>query len=567
MRRERVTATLALTLAACGSAPVSDSGPAAEWPHYGNDLGGSRYSPLTEITRGNVGRLKPAWVYHHGDISTGADRTAKSGFEATPILTGGTLYFPTPFNRIIALDPETGREKWTFDPHIRRTGDYGDGFISRGVAAWTDGAERRIYEATQDARLIAVNALDGKPCADFGVNGEVALDAGIDIRRPGEYHMTSAPAVVRDTVVVGSAINDNGRVRMPSGVVRGYDARTGALRWRWDPIAGLNAGAANAWGPLSGDAERDLVFIPTGSASPDFYGGERPGDNRWANSVVALRASTGEFVWGFQTVHHDVWDYDVAAQPTLFLWRGSVPAVVQATKMGHLFVLDRETGKPLLPVEERPVPQGGVPGERLSPTQPFPVATPALAPQRAGPGDAWGITPFDRKGCREQLGALHAEGIFTPPSLQGTLAVPGNIGGTNWGGVSVDPSRGIIVVNQTNLPFALRLVPREKLKEDLAADPESELGRQEGAPYAMRRHPLLSAIRMPCVSPPWGTLAGVDASTGAVRWQRPLGTIRDLSPVPIPWNSGTPNIGGPSIPKPERSCGRRASPRRPRRRQ
>ncbi len=539
-----VTALAASSGACTGTKPVSRSGPAAEWRHYGNDLGGSRHSPLTEISKENVGRLKVAWEYHHGDISTGAGGSRKSGFEATPILVEGTLYFPTPFNRIIALDPETGHEKWTFDPRISRTGDYGDGLVSRGVATWSDGTDRRIYEATQDARLIAVSAKNGQRCADFGVNGEVRLDAGIETKRPGEYHMTSPPVVVRDTVIVGSAINDNARIRMPSGVVRGYDARTGARRWSWDPIAGLNAGAANAWGPLSGDEERDLVFVPTGSASPDFYGGERPGDNKWANSTVALRASTGEFVWGFQVVHHDVWDYDLAAQPTLFLWRGTVPAVVQATKMGHLFVLNRETGKPLLPVEERPVPQGGVPGERLSPTQPFPLATPALVPQRATKDDAWGLTPFDRKGCRERLAALRNEGVFTPPTIEGSLALPGNAGGTNWGGVSVDPGLGIIVVNQSNLPFILRLVPREKLKDDLAADPKWELGRQEGAPYAMRRQQFLSAIGMPCLGPPWGTLAGVDAATGRIRWQAPLGTIRDLSPIPVPWKAGTPNIGG-----------------------
>lgn len=536
----------ALALAGCGdTASVSRSGPAAEWRHFGNDLGGSRHSPLTEITRSNVGRLKIAWEYRHGDISTGEGGTRKTGFEATPILVDGTLYFPTPFNRIIALDPETGREKWTFDPQIRRTGDYGDGFVSRGVATWSDGTERRIYAATQDARLIAVNAANGQRSAGFGVNGEVRLDADIDVQRPGEYHMTSPPVVVRDTVIVGSAINDNVRARMPSGVVRGYDARNGARRWSWDPIAGLNAGAANAWGPLSGDEQRDLVFVPTGSASPDFYGGERPGDNKWANSTVALRASTGEFVWGFQVVHHDVWDYDPAAQPTLFLWRGKEPAVVQATKMGHLFVLHRETGKPLLPVEERPVPQNGVPGERLSPTQPFPVATPALVPQGATPDDAWGVTPFDRKGCRERFAALRSDGMFTPPAMQGSLALPGNAGGTNWGGVSVDPGLGMIVVNQTNLPFMVRLVPREKLKEDLAANPKPEVGRQTGTPYAMRREPILSALGMPCIGPPWGTLAGVDAATGSIRWQVPLGTIRDLTPIPVPWKSGTPNIGGP----------------------
>ena len=531
----------ALVLGACRHGPVSHLGPAAEWPHFGNDLGGTRHSPLTEITPDNAGRLRVAWQYRHGDV---LDTGRKSGFEATPIVVDGTLYFPTPFNRVIALDAETGREKWTFDPKIRRQGAYGDGFISRGVALWSDGSERRIFAATQDARLIALDAVTGQLCGDFGEKGEVRLDTGIEIKISGEYHFTSAPVVVRDTAIVGSAINDNQRVRMPSGAVRGYDVRTGAMRWRWDPVSGVNAGAANAWGPLSGDAERNLVFIPTGSASPDFYGGERPGNNEWANSVVALRASTGEFVWGFQVVHHDLWDYDVPAQPTLFTYRGRA-AVAQATKMGHLFVLDRETGKPLMPVEERSVPQGGVPGEQLSPTQPFPVAIPALVPQRITAEDAWGLTPFDRRACRERIARLRNDGIFTPPSLGGSLAVPGNAGGTNWGGLSVDAGRGVFVLNQSHLPFEVRLVPREKEKDDLSANPKPEYARQEGTPYAMRREAMMSPLGLPCVKPPWGTLAAVEIETGKIRWQVPLGSVRDLAPVPIPWKAGTPNIGGP----------------------
>src|SRR5437016_4262028 len=412
-------------------------GPVDDWPCYGHDPGGMRYSPLAEINRENVSRLKVAWVFHTGDISDGSRDRKRSGFETTPIVVDGTLYLTTPFNRVIALDPETGAQRWAYDPLVDPTGDYGDGLINRGVAAWLDSARpagqpcrRRIFEATLDARLIALDATTGKPCADFGKSGQVSLRS-VPRYIGGWYHMTSPPAVIDDIVVVGSAIDDNTRADMPAGVVRAFDARSGALRWSWDPIppspsardsanAGApntwRSGAANAWSVMAVDPERDLVFVPTGSASPDYYGGLRPGDDKWADSVVALRAKTGEVAWGFQLVHHDLWDYDTASPPllaTLSHNGQSVPVVIQGNKTGFLYVLNRDTGAPVFPVEERPAPQTDVPGEVTSPTQPFPVAPPALAPQKLSADDVWGLTSEDREACRRLLRGFRNEGIFT----------------------------------------------------------------------------------------------------------------------------------------------------------
>lgn len=413
---------------------VSDS----DWPNYGNDPGGMRYSPLPQINRDNVSKLKLAWTFHTGDISDGTHNRRRSGFEATPILVDNSLFFTTGFNRIIALDPETGRQRWDYDPQVDLTLDYGDGLINRGVSTWLDPnpasaqpCHRRLYEATLDARLISLDAATGKPCMDFGDHGQVSL-RNVPGYRSGWYHMTSPPAVIDDLVIVGSAINDNARAAMPAGVVRAFDARTGKLRWSWDPIPLTTAptadgkpaeplvGAANAWSIMTVDPARDLVFVPTGSASPDYYGGLRPGDNKWANSVVALHAKTGELAWGFQLVHHDLWDYDSAAPPLLAtLQRGGqkIPVVIQGNKTGNLFVLNRDSGKPIFPIEERPVPNSDVPGEQASASQPFPLAPPALALQKISVDDAWGPTPADLQYCRKQIAELRHDGIFTPPSL------------------------------------------------------------------------------------------------------------------------------------------------------
>src|SRR5271155_3450167 len=486
-----------------------------DWAYYGHDAGGTRYSPLTQINRENVKNLKVAWTFHSGDISDGSGRPKRSGLETTPILVDGTLYLTSAFNRVFAVNPETGKQLWVYDPMIELAGDYGDGLINRGVATWLDPTRargkrcrRRIFETPLDARLIALDGATGNPCKDFGNRGQVSLR---DVARyiPGGYHMTSPPAVIDDIIVVGSAIDDNSRVDMPSGVVRAFDARTGALRWKWEPLppndpdpaasnasANANAakvwrtGAGNAWSVMVVDPERDLVFVPTGSASPDYYGGMRAGDNKWANSVVALRAKTGELVWGFQLVHHDLWDYDSASPPLLATLQHdgkSVPVVIQGNKTGFLYVLNRDTGVPVFPVEERPVPQSDVPGEVTSPTQPFPLAPPALVPQKLSADDAWGITVEDRTYCRDRMKNLRNDGLFTPPSLQGSLSVPGNVGGMNWSGYAFDPENSLLLVNTNNVPSQMGVIAAEKFWDAADKGTDLEYTQQYGAPYGMFR--------------------------------------------------------------------------------
>jgi membrane-bound PQQ-dependent dehydrogenase (glucose/quinate/shikimate family) len=566
---------LSLTGVACTAATVSLAQSSAavspsvdDWPYYGHDAGGMRYSPLAQINRNNVATLKVAWTFHVGDISDGTGHKKRSGLETTPILVDGTLYLTTAFNRVFALDPETGKRRWVYDPMTEIAGDYGDGLINRGVTAWLDPARakgkpcrRRIFETTLDARLIALDGLTGEPCRDFGNHGQVSLR---DVARyvPGQYHMTSPPAVIDDVVVVGSAIDDNSRVDMPSGVVRAFDARTGALRWKWEPLppnlpesnsqaAGKTwrTGAGNAWSVMAVDQERDLVFVPTGSASPDYYGGLRPGDDKWSDSIVALKGKTGEFVWGFQLVHHDVWDYDSASPPLLTNLQHdgkTVPVVIQGNKTGFLFVLNRDTGVPIFPVEERPVPQTDVPGEVTSPTQPFPLAPPAVAPQKLSADDAWGITTEDREFCRDLLKSLRNDGLFTPPSLRGTLSVPGNVGGINWSGYAFDAQHSLLIVNSNNLAAKMGLIPTDKYWE--AADnnaKDAEYTQQAGGPYGLFRTLIFAkSHHLPCAPPPWGTLTAVDMTAGTIRWQVPLGSLAPGKPVvPV----GAPSLGGPIV--------------------
>lgn len=535
-----------------------------DWPNYGNDPGGMRYSPLTQINRDNVSHLKIAWTFHTGDISDGSHDRRRSGFEATPIFVDGTLYFSTGFNRVIALDPETGQQKWAYDPKVDLTLEYGDGLVNRGVSTWLDSksqptqpCHQRIYEATLDARLIAIDAATGKPCIDFGDYGQVSL-RDVPGYRNGWYHMTSPPAIIDDLVIVGSAIDDNARAAMPSGVVRAFNARTGALRWSWDPIPLMSSsnnqtrepqvGAANAWSIMAVDPDRDLIFIPTGSASPDYYGGLRPGDDKWANSIVALRAKSGDLVWGFQLVHHDLWDYDSASPPLLTTLQHegkTVPVVIQGNKTGYLFVLNRENGQPVFPVEERPVPKSDVAGESASPTQPFPVAPPPLAPQQASVNDAWGPTPSDLEFCRKAFAFLRNEGIFTPPSLQGTLTVPGNLGGMTWSGYAFDAQRGILITNTNNLVAKIKLIPRADFWRDEVRKEDGEYSPQSGTPYGLFRRFIQSPSDMPCVAPPWGSLIAVDLNAGKIRWNVALGSMQDFGKKQPPIPPGSITLGGP----------------------
>lgn len=547
---------------------IPDGGGVAEWPAYGRDAGGTRYAPLAQITPHNVMHLEKAWEYHTGDVVTKRPEImSETAFEATPILVEGTLYLPTPLNRVIALDPETGEERWVYDPQVDPSKSYANQLTSRGVAFWRDpqNTSNRIFAATNDARLIALDATTGELCRNFGDDGQVDLnaDAGEQMWH-GEYQVTSPPVVTETLVVVGSAVADNVRVDAPSGVVRAFDARTGELRWAWDlappdfeptpdqlSAAGYVLGTPNVWAPMSVDLERDLLFVPTGNPAPDYYGGERRGIDFYGSSIVALRASTGEVVWHFQTVHHDLWDFDVPAQPTLthVVRDGQeVPVVIQATKMGLIFTLHRETGEPIWPVEERPVPQSTVPGEQTSPTQPFPLKPPQLIRNDLTSDGAWGLYWGDKSACAEAIEDLHFEGMYTPPQLNTpTLMYPGNAGGTNWGGVAVDPDRQILVANVMDIPWVVTLFPGDEYEKVWKENPDVEISQQEGTPYAMRREMLMSPLDLPCNAPPWGTIAAIDLHSGDIVWQEPFGTVRDLAPVPIGIKYGVPNLGGPLV--------------------
>ncbi len=551
---------------AAGSAAAinSDTQTEPQWQVYGGDPGGSRSSALAQINRNNVGELETAWTYRTGELGAGFARADKLTFEATPVLLDRTLYVSTATSIVIALDAVTGTQRWRYDPHISRTTRYAEA-ASRGVALWVDAAApsnsvcaRRVLLGTLDARLIALDADTGKVCPGFGLRGAVNLTHGVHLTEPGEYLVTSPPAIYRDVVIVGSAIGDNRAVDVESGVVRAFDARTGIERWSWyplgdEPTTTPRIGGANAWSILSVDPARGLVFIPTGSAAPDYFGGKRAGNNEHANSLVALNAETGELVWHQQLIHHDLWDYDVAAQPLLIdIEREGklIPVVVAATKTGMLFVFDRETGTPVFEVDERAVPRSDIPGEVASVTQPFP-STPSLVSQAAiTPDDAWGLTFYDRGKCRDRIASLRSEGIFTPPSLKGSIVSPSSLGGVNWGSLAFDSDRQLVFAAVNHLPMVVTLIPRDQLaKQRASADFEdAEFAEQRGTPYAMRRELLASPWGLPCTAPPWGTLAAIDLRRNTIRWQIMLGSTRDSAPWFMPSRTiGMPNLGGPIV--------------------
>lgn len=541
-----------------------------QWANYGNDPGGMRYSPAKQINATNVKNLKPAWTYQTGELKTyeGTRMAGKAAFEATPLMVNGILYFSTPSNRIIAINAATGKEIWVYNPGVNLKDDYSE-VTSRGVSKWIDSRRKpgdpdymRILAATIDGRLIALQASTGKPVVSFGHQGIIDLKEGV-----GSIQVTSAPAVINDLIVIGSTMGDNWRFDYPPGVVRAFDARTGQLKWSWDPIPRKPAdsgyhtwkgpkvqqtGAANAWATISVDIPLNLVFVPTSCPSPDYYGGERLGDNLYANSIVAINASTGKPVWHFQTVHHDIWDYDIPAQPVLMdvPKNGTrIPAVAVVTKMGHIFVLNRKTGEHLFPVEERPVPASDIPGEESSKTQPFPTQLPVLGLQHVTEDDAWGPTPELAQKAKERISRHNKQGVFTPPSFKGSIITPGNVGGMNWSGASFDPDQNILVTNANHIAALITLFPKAANTRQSVntALPRAEVAPQEGTPYIMSREYLFDVADGQFIMqtrPPWGTLSAIDMNNGTLKWQVPLGVMMDPQKYPDAVKWGSINFGG-----------------------
>ncbi len=565
MRIERLVA-LAL-MAASAQASAQD----ADWRAYGRTQLGDRHSPLTQITPANVAALTVAWRYKTGEPPKSVNGKRPPRVAATPLVIAGKMYLSTATGRVIALDAATGRELWVFDAKPDAQAGFGD-FVSRGVSYWSVGrmvdmrrCGRRIIAPIIDARIVALDADDGKPCEEFGKGGQISLREGL--RNPpaelSEYELTSPPAIVGDVIVTGSAIADNNRTEAASGEVRGFDARSGKLLWTWDPVpqdpadrahatwegpGAHRSGGANAWSVIAADPARGLVFVPTSSPSVDYWGGSRPGANEHANSVVALDAKTGKLRWAFQTVHHDLWDYDNAAPPALIdvVVKGRKrAAVAQATKTGQLFILDRDTGKPIFPVVERPVPPSDAQGEEAYPTQPFGIT---VSPQGFSAADIEnGVADLQwRAGCLAALAKLRNDGAFTPPSERGTLVVPANIGGAHWGGVAYDPARQTIVVPTNRVAAVVTLIPRDKAEAARAdkADGERiglEYARMKGAPYVLKRE-LFGAGGRLCTPQPYGSLVAVDLKSGKILWDKPLGTGEGLPLGPI---DGMINLGGP----------------------
>jgi quinoprotein glucose dehydrogenase len=565
MQRAITSAVLALI----AGAPL-----AQDWPVHGADQAGTRYSPLAQIDRGNVAELRLAWTYRTGEMERRGAAFARSKDQNVPIIAAGALIVCTPFNRVIALDPATGSERWVFDPEVTANLEAPASYGCRGVAQWRDEAaaagtpcRHRLIFGTNDLRIFAIDAESGRRCADFGAGGGVRTVPDREPAYRGESQYLMPPAVIGDVAVFGSSSPDYRRANGPAGTVRAFDVRSGAQLWQFEPIprdpadpawstwqggSAARSGGGNVWGNMAVDEPRDLVFLPTANAAADSYGGHRPGANRYTSSLLALRATTGERVWHFQIVHHDLWGWDVAPQPLLVdltLGGRKVPAVVQNTKQGLVFVLDRETGEPLFPVEERPVPAGDVPGEWYSPTQPFPVRPPPLIKPGLGPKDAWGFTFWDRNRCRERIAALDHGSLYTPPSLRGTLMYPWSGGGPNWGGPAYDPARGVMVVNASRIPAAVRLVPIEQVDPAHAhySPTATSLSPMAGTPYAVEKHFVLSPFGAPCSAPPWGVLAAVDLASGTIKWEVALGSLERFLPVPLPLEWGVPNIGAPIV--------------------
>jgi quinoprotein glucose dehydrogenase len=558
-----ILASLLMSMLLASGANSEENVPAdSGWPVYGGAQGGGHYSRLTEITVANVGELREAWVYHTGDYSPGAPGHRATTFEATPILAYDTLYFCTPYNRVIALDADSGKPKWTHEPEPKLDRAYSQqhSLICRGVSYWQDSqadpsapCSSRIFQGVLDGRLEALDARTGKLCADFAAGGTINLTT-LEKGATSDVDLTSAPVIFENLVIVGSAIRDNHQINSPSGFVRAFDARTGEERWHFSPIPQQlrnQVGAGNVWAPMAVDVERGILYAPTTSPSPDFWGGQRTDPLPSVDALVALNVRTGALIWQYQTVHHDLWDYDLPAQPTLVDVRRdgrSIPAVAQPTKTGFLFVLDRETGEPLFPVVERGVPNSNVPGEQSAATQPVPLLPHPVSVQGLTPNETWGITPIDRAACLARVRELRNDGFFTPPSLRGSVDLPYAAGGTNWGGMAYDPHAHLAILNSMNIAGYVRLFPAadyERLRQSRSSS-GAELAPQIGAPFGMERNVLLSPLGIPCNRPPWGLISAVDLDTGELRWQHPLGTV-PIGPFHTPANWGAPNLGGPLV--------------------
>jgi quinoprotein glucose dehydrogenase len=554
--------TAGLSVAVAG-APQPTTAKDSGWLYYGGDQGGRHYSANKQITKQNVKDLDVAWIHKNGDMETFGAEMSNTSAQATPILlpeaAGDALVYCTVFNRVIALDPASGKERWQFDPKISHKGTRT--FRCRGVSyaeekslAEDAQCRHRIILATHDRSIWAIDSHTGKPCTDFGQQGQITL-YGKEGFKAGDIANSSAPAVGNGVIVVGSAIVDFDRTAAPRGTVEAFSSLTGKPVWSFDPLVGEEQfGAANVWAPISIDEKNNLVFLPTSAISADYYGGGRHGSNLYANSLVALDLTSGEIKWHYQHVRHDLWDYDTPAQPILFQWNKkgkSIPAVAQLTKQGFVFIFNRLTGESLWEITELPVPPSQIPGEYTSATQPKPIAPPALIDSYLMPKDAWGLTPFDQGHCEDQLRAINNLGMFTPNSEKLTLMYPGSLGGPNWGGGALLADKGILLVNINNVAFTGQLIKKAQGEDAASKADHPTAGKRmkvpmKGTPYAMEIGTLQSFLGIPCNEPPWGKVVAVDLINGTILWDTALGSIHEMGLVTLPFHVdwGTPNLGG-----------------------
>src|SRR5471032_324911 len=566
----------------------------ADWPAYGRTQEGTRYSPLQQITPENAKNLQVAWTFRTGDMK-GPNDPVELTNEVTPIKIGDLLYLCSPHQILFALDAKTGEQKWKFDPKLQADPSFqhvtcrgvsyvdlsasaatavaaapaSDAAPAATVASSANGAcARRIYLPVNDGHLYALDALTGQRCEGFGNKGDLDLQHAQPVTTPGMYEPTSPSIITSKVIVVAGAVEDNFSNREPSGVIRGFDVRTGELLWAFDPGAKdpnhmpgpgehYTLNSPNSWAPAAYDAKLDIVYLPMGVKTPDIWGGDRtPEMEKYATGLLALNASTGKLVWFYQSVHHDLWDMDQPSQPTIADITGkdgdTVPVVYAPAKTGNLFVLDRRTGVPVVPAPETPVPQGAAPGDHVAPTQPFSQLT-YRPSKNLTDADMWGATMFDQLVCRVMFHQLRYEGTFTPPSLQGTLVFPGNLGVFEWGGLAVDTDRQIAVANPIGLPFVSRLIPRgpgnplQPVPGAKGSGTESGIQPQYGVPYGVTINAFLSPLGLPCKQPAWGYISAIDLKTNEIVWKKRIGTVRDSSPIPLPFKMGMPMLGGPIV--------------------